>query len=90
MLTTQKAAEKLNAAGLSYSAQDTAELARKGILVGSEKSGNIWLIPEQWPHTNIRAMGRHIFAQIAWLQPINCVFREADSAALITSPRLSF
>lgn len=47
MLTTQKAVERLNAAGLQYSPQDIAELARKGILAGSEKSGNIWLIPEQ-------------------------------------------
>lgn len=46
MLTTKKAAEKLNTVGLQYSNQDVAELARKGILTGSEKSGNIWLIPE--------------------------------------------
>lgn len=47
MLTTQKAAQKLNSVGLQYSAQDVAELARKGILAGSEKSGNVWLIPEE-------------------------------------------
>jgi len=47
MLTTQRAAEKLNLIGLQYSPQDLAELARKGVLIGSEKSGNIWLIPER-------------------------------------------
>jgi hypothetical protein len=49
MLNTQQAADKLRNAGLSYAANDVAELARKGVFPGASKGGGRgpWAIPDE-------------------------------------------
>lgn len=50
MLTTKEASTKLREAGLDYSAETVAKLARQGSFPGArrpERSGDIWQIPER-------------------------------------------